>query len=274
MSDPTPGGESYPLEVPGEDTPLGADPPAPWPPCPDCGAPRRLPEPVCLQCGLDERTRGEAVAAGAAAAAADAAAAGHSSPGAGDAEEDPAPAGVRASDANRDPDLAPLLRSWPGGERLVWIAAFVVLGLLLAGAVSGTSGFPPGELTEDQPLSAWEHGRSTLRMLVAAGLWSIAAWGVCLGLAWGQDRPVGGRAALGGRMLLVASASRLAMLLPVSGAAVAFLVEGFVALVILAGGTWMSLRVPAALAAGIAGVTALVIGSVALVAQLLTWALA
>lgn len=268
MSEPTPGGESYPLEVPGEDTPLGADPPAAWPPCPDCGAPRRLPEPVCLQCGLDERSPaadGEALAPAAPATSAEA-----SGP---DKPEEAATPG-RPSDANRDPELAPLLRPWPGGERLVWIAAIVVLGLLGAGALSGTSGFPPAFLPDEGALSAFDQARYAVRMVAAAGFWALAGWGVCLGLAWGQDRPVGGRAALGGRMLLAAAASRLAILLPVADPAVAFFAEGFVALAILAGGMWGALRVPALIAAAVAAITALVIGSAGLVAHVVSWTVA
>jgi hypothetical protein len=247
-----PGIESYPLEARPDESPLGADPPPPHPPCPDCGAPRRLIEPVCLQCG-------------------------HGFPAGSEAGEHPEgdepPAGPE-SDEDRDPTLEPLVRPWPGGDQLAWIAAGVVLLGLFAGGLAGTSGLPPALVGDADTVSLPVQVAGAVRLVAAAILWALAAWGVCLGYAWGQDRAVGGRIALGGRMLLAAAVSRLPILLPVAGSLSAFVVEGTLVMALLILGMRASLRVGWAAAAGLAVVGSFAVASAAMLGHVLAWILA
>ncbi len=300
-SGPPAGAESYPLEVPADPAPIGADPPAPWPPCPACGAPRRLPEPVCLQCGHDERAGAAAEparateapaaaaparpgieppgepaepssvgAAGAAPAVPSAAVAG----GGGGAEE-AAGAAARpdAADHERDEELEPLLRPWPGGDRLPWIAAAAVLALLGLVGLTSDAAFPPGRVADDA-VGVLERLRLTVRLIAAAAIWAVAAWGTCVAFAWGEDRPIGGRVRLGGRLLLVAALSRLPLALPLGDPLAAFVIEGVLVLLVLAAGLAVATRLTLVAAAILAGLTGLVVGSVALAAHLIAWTLA
>ncbi len=248
------GTESYPLESEPDESPLGADPPPPHPPCPDCGAPRRLVEPVCLQCGHGFPPPTEDAAAG-------------------DAED-----GDRLSEGSseddRDPTLEPLVRPWPGGERPAWIAAGVVLLALFAFGLAGTSGLPPALVGETGEVSLPVQVAGAFRLVAAAGLWALAAWGVCLGYAWGQDRMVGGRVALGGRTLLVAAGSRLPILLPVAGSLAAFVVEGTLVMLLLGLGLRTALRVTWPAALGLAVVTSFAVASAAFLGHVLAWILA
>lgn len=251
-----PGTESYPLEAEPDESPLGADPPPPHPPCPDCGAPRRLAEPVCLQCGHGFP------AAGGASGAAD------EEPG----EDDPSSG--HDSDDDRDPTLEPLVRPWPGGDQLPWMAAGLVLLGLFAGGLAGISGLPPALVGDAAEVSLPVQVAGAVRLVAAAILWALAAWGVCLGYAWGQDRAVGGRVALGGRMLLAAAVSRLPILLPVAGSLPAFVVEGTLVMMLLVLGMRASLRVTWTAAAGLALVSSFAVASAAMLGHALAWTLA
>lgn len=279
--DLAPGGESYPLEVPADDAPLGDDPVDERPPCAECGAPRRVPGPVCVRCGWDESTgavEGLHVVAGPDDAtnraptpeigAEDGSVAADAGDIAADsAETAPAPEGEDAWDPE------PIARPWPGGEALVWgLAAAIVAVILVAGMTTEAMFRPAWVSTADKPLGLGTRIGWTARSVVLVGVWAVAVAGAMGGHALIRDRPFGRAATLLSRGFLVAAVMRTASLLPIPNELAAWLVEGLLALALLVAGMLACLRTDIRTAITLSGAAAVGVGTIGIAASLLAWA--
>lgn len=296
---PGTGEESYPLEVPSDDAPVAPDVPSDRPPCPSCGAARRVPGPVCLRCGWDDAQNRyhlvtetppdePASSASASGASVDGAAAAGVTAGAAAGATATTPR-TKVEDDELERHERPLVRALPGDPYVPWAVAaactlvMVIAGLAGAGvlfpdpavAAGAVDGAGPG--AADAAATSGEIGfgaRFTwiARTLVVQSMWWAAIAGAGLVFAWFADRRVGDAMGYAGRTLAAVSVARLAALLGVPSVLAAFVVEGVLHLIIATGVcvALLHLRGREAMIIVLGGSVAL--GGLLVIANVLAWA--
>ncbi|MFK7960565.1 MAG: hypothetical protein AB8G96_08560 [Phycisphaerales bacterium] len=307
---PGTGEESYPLEVPGEETPVGPDVPSDLPPCPSCGSERRVAGPICLRCGWDDSQNRyhlvtdapEPEVAGAAANVAASASVGGAAVGAaataataappttaGDDSPGAAVERTKVEDEEIERHERPLVRRLPGDPYTPWAIAVAVTLLLViaglsgagvlypdpavaAGVVDGAGAGAADAAVAEGTVSFGVRIRWVVRTLLVQTMWWGAIAGAGLVFAWFSDRRIGDAIGYAGRTLAVVSVARLAALLGIPSVLAAFLVEGLLHLIIAVAVAvgLLHLRGREAIAIVLGG--SLALGGLLLIANVLAWA--